>query len=82
LRDAESPRMSRVESPQPTLSGHPPVLLDDLVGAGKDRWRHREAERLGRLEIDDQLEGGRLLDRQVSRFGAVAALKKTRRTAW
>src|SRR5690349_4791590 len=22
-------------------SGHPPVLLDDLVGAGEDRWRDR-----------------------------------------
>src|SRR5262249_5959088 len=32
--------------------------LDDLVGAGEDRWRDRQAERLGRVEIDDQLECG------------------------
>ena len=32
--------------------------------------RHGEAERLGGLEVDDQLELGRLLDRQISRLGA------------
>jgi hypothetical protein len=29
---------------------------------------HREAERLGGLEIDHQLELGRLLDRQIGRL--------------
>jgi hypothetical protein len=28
--------------------------LDHLVGAGEHRWRHREPERLGGLEIDRQ----------------------------
>jgi len=33
----------------------------NLVGAGEQRWRYREAKRLGRLEIDDEIELGRLL---------------------
>src|SRR6266446_1663757 len=37
--------------------------FDDLVGAGEDRGRDGEAERFGGVEVDDQLEGGRLLDR-------------------
>ncbi len=37
------------------------VSFDHLVGAGEDRLRHGQAERLGGLEIDDQLEFGRLL---------------------
>ena len=36
--------------------------------------RHGEAERLGGLEVDDQLELGRLLDRQIGRLGALEDL--------
>src|SRR5437870_754166 len=52
--------------------GRTPVhnSFDDLIGASKDRLRYGEAECLGGLEIDDQLEFGRLLDWQVGRFGA------------
>jgi hypothetical protein len=37
--------------------------FDDLVGAHEDRFRYREAERLGRLEIDEKFEFRRLLHR-------------------
>src|SRR6516165_2168965 len=47
------------------------ISFDDLVGAGEDRWRDPQAERLSSLEIDHQLEGCTLLDRQIGRLGAL-----------
>ena len=60
-------------------------LLDHPGGAGEDRWRHGKAERLGGLEIDDQLEDGRLLYRHISRLApsgfSRARLPTLRKTA-
>src|SRR5215475_12737136 len=45
--------------------------LDHLVGADKESGWHRKTERLGGLEVDDQLDFGGLLDRQVGGFLAL-----------
>ena len=42
--------------------------LDHLVGAQQERFGNREAERLGGGQIDDEIEFGRLLDRNVARL--------------
>ena len=42
--------------------------LDQLVGALLDVKRNVESERLGGLEIDDQLEFGRQLNRKIARL--------------
>src|SRR5262249_27515292 len=47
-----------------TSAAHPP-LFDHLVGAGEKRFRNGQSERLGSLEVYDQLEFGRQLNRQV-----------------
>src|SRR6266581_9297581 len=48
--------------------------FDHLVGAGEQHRRHFEAERFRSLEIDNQLELGWLLDRQIGRLGALQDL--------
>jgi|SRR5262245_30389945 len=44
------------------------ALFDHLVGNGLKRERHGEADRVCSLEVDDELELGRLLDAKVSGF--------------
>src|SRR5215831_17247990 len=44
------------------------VLLNHLVCTTEQRKRKRDAERPSSLEIDDQLDLGDLLDRQVGRL--------------
>jgi len=41
---------------QQTVGG----LLDHLVGDGEHRWRHLDAKRSRRLQVDDELEFGQL----------------------
>src|ERR1700730_16759630 len=42
--------------------------FDHLVGARRERWRHVEAERLGGLEVDYELEFRGLINRQLCWF--------------
>lgn len=49
-------------------------LFDHIVGAGKDRLRDCEPERLGRIDVDNELHLYDLLDRQIGRTGSVEDL--------
>ena len=66
-RDAPIPDLPALtpERGGSTRSGHPPVLLDHLVGAGEQEGRDRQAERFGGVEIDHQPDLCLLLDRQI-----------------
>src|SRR5262245_56985714 len=51
-----------------TLRSKTVPLFDHLIGAGQEcLWDHK-AERLGRVEIDDEIELGWLLDRNFGGF--------------
>ncbi len=50
------------------------VSFNDLVGTGEDRGRDCKAERVRGLEVDDKLEFGRLINRDVARVGPVEDL--------
>jgi hypothetical protein len=45
------------------------ALFDHLIGPREDRRRDRQAERRGSLQVDHQLEFGRLLNWQIGRLG-------------
>ena len=45
--------------------------LDHLVGGHKQTLRHGESERLHGFEIDDEVEFGRAVDRQIARLVAL-----------
>ncbi len=47
-----------------------PVSLDHFIGGGEQRWRNNEAERLGGLEIKQQLELGWLQYGKIARLFA------------
>ena len=47
------------------------ALFDQLVGEQLDRVGHLDAESLGRLQVDDELEPGRQPDRHFGRFLAL-----------
>src|SRR4051812_16790418 len=62
LNEARAPR-SRSEQ-----QGSFAASFNHLIGSGEERRRDREAERSGCLEVDYELEFGRLQDRHVSRL--------------
>jgi hypothetical protein len=47
------------------------MLFDHLVRPQEERLWNCEPEHLGRLEVDDQLELGRLLDGKITRLNAL-----------
>src|SRR5207247_7080089 len=56
------------------LAARPPmicVLLDHLVGASEQVRRYLQPESFRGLEIDDELQLCRLLNRQIAGFGAL-----------
>src|SRR5215813_5932495 len=57
--------IAEVAERSPSLQSRCAASFDHLVCARVQRWRHVEAERPGGLEIDHEVEPGRIDDRQV-----------------
>src|SRR5262245_13957137 len=53
------------------MNGHDPACYSITLSAREERLGNRKANRLGGLEIDDQLVFGSLLHGQVGWFGAL-----------
>src|SRR5262249_38102694 len=58
--------IAEVAERSPSLQSRCAASFDHLVCARVQRWRHVEAERPGGLEIDHEVEPGRIDDRHVS----------------
>src|SRR5215470_17340006 len=88
LQDVRQDSISTGESAIVIESLHPPAraaparhrgmlgvsLLDHPISPGEQRWRNRQSERLGGLEVDNQLERGGLLDGEIGRLGTLEDL--------
>src|SRR6516225_4892585 len=55
-------------TPKPAICTAATNLLDDLIGEGKQRRRHGDAQRPGGLEVHDHLEFCRKLHREIARL--------------
>src|SRR5438128_12262232 len=68
-----SPTASASKGPA-GLTLEPFSWMNDLIRPPQQRLRNREPERLGGLEVDDQLELGWLLDGKIAGLGALENL--------
>src|SRR6266702_6596907 len=64
-------RAAKRTVPVPEMNMRRSLLLDDLIRPSQERLWDRQPERLGRLEVDHQLDLGRLLHGQVARLGTL-----------
>ena len=66
--------MGRAIAPVNSRQAPAVTILDHLAGAGQQNRRNRQAERLRDLEVDNQLELRRLLDREIGRWAPFKTL--------